>query len=116
MILTSYLSFETNMRRTLRTTVTRVSSVIVIALVTPALGAAQSTARVAADAPSTNRETHVQHDSLAVHFLRAPKAKPGTRSTAANPSKGKGGSKVNTPVDTIRVETPLPTRRAKAKQ
>lgn len=96
--------------------VVRVSSVIGIALATPALVAAQSAARAATDMPSTNRETHIQTDSLAVHFLRTPKAKPAQSSAVAISQVGKRGGKVDSPAEVIRVETPLPTRRAKPKQ
>jgi hypothetical protein len=83
-------------------------------LAAPHAAGAQSAARVAPDRPSTNAETRRQSDSLTVHFLRTPKAKPNVRSGAAlgtAAAKAAGDTARATPAT-----TPLPTRSRKPKQ
>lgn len=91
-----------------------VAAALAFSGVTPAVTFAQAATRTVTDAPSTNRETRVQRDSLAVHFLRHPKGKPASLSVAgASPSAAraaKGGA--DTP-PAVRVATPLPTRKPK---
>jgi len=80
--------------------------------------AAQVAQRTAPDAPSRNRETLVQHDSLAVHFLRSPKAKPAARQSAGigSPSSAKFRGR-REPIElTIPAGTPLPTKKAALKR
>lgn len=83
----------------------------VIAL-TPALIQAQSAQRTVADAPSSSRETRLQHDSLTVHFIRTPKGKPASMSIAGKPSSTelKFRGKAIPQGTAAPVETPLPTR------
>jgi hypothetical protein len=89
---------------------------ITAAILTPRAAAAQTGARVAADRPSTSAETRRQSDSLTVHRLRTPKAKPVTRGTAAQrvaARKAAGdasGASALTPAT-----TPLPMRSRRPK-
>ncbi len=86
-------------------------AMLLLGLALPAAAAAQAAERVGADAPSRNRETVVQHDSLAVHFLRSPKAKPATRSgagTVAASAKFRGRRE---PIESVApIATPLPSK------
>jgi hypothetical protein len=92
----------------------RAGCAVLLTLALPAVSRAQTAARTAPDQPSTNRETHRQHDSLAVHFLRSPKAKPaGIGATRARKTKSAAATDSGTAsaVNT----TPLPTRARTAK-
>lgn len=68
---------------------------------------AQATRGAAADTPSRNRETRLQHDSLAVHFVRQPKAKPSGRARSAGPVAPAQSSVPRAPSQ----DTPLPEKR-----
>ena len=68
---------------------------------------AQAARGTAADAPSRNRETRIQHDSLAVHFMRQPKAKPSGRARSATALTPKESSVPRVPSRA----TPLPEKR-----
>jgi hypothetical protein len=63
-------------------------------------------AQAAGDSLSTSRATRAQHDSLAIHALRFPKGKV----SAARKTKG-AAPRIGAVAP---VETPLPSRRAKA--
>jgi hypothetical protein len=90
----------------------------ILAVVLPGQLMAQAAQRTAPDRPSQNRETLVQHDSLAVHFLRTPKAKPTARQNASKsgPSAAKFRGRPEPIASTMPVETPLPTKKAAAKR
>lgn len=93
----------------LRTTAIRSGCAVVLSLVLPTVSRAQDVARTVPDQPSANRETHRQHDSLAVHFLRTPKAKrAGTGAAHARNTKGAAATDASA-VSAINT-TPLPTR------
>jgi hypothetical protein len=80
-------------------------------IMTPRTATAQSGTRVAADRPSTSAETRRQSDSLTVHRLRTPKAKPVTRGSAAQRlAAQKAGGDALTPAT-----TPLPMRSRRPK-
>ncbi|MDZ7630134.1 MAG: hypothetical protein U5K74_01945 [Gemmatimonadaceae bacterium] len=98
--------------------VARLGVALLLCALAPSRAAAQSAERVADDAPSRNRETHVQHDSLAVHFLRAPKAKPAARTTGGAPdvSSAKFRGRPAPVATSAPVATPLPTKRKSPKQ
>ena len=93
-------------------------AVLMLFLGLPGTAAAQVAQRTGADAPSRNRETLVQHDSLAVHFLRSPKAKPAARAMAstASPSSAKFRGRREPLEVTPPAATPLPTKKAAAKR
>ncbi len=84
----------------------------------PGQVAAQTAQRTAADAPSRNRETIVQHDSLAVHFLRSPKAKPAARRLVSSdsPSSAKFRGHREPVQATLPSGTPLPTKKTATKR
>jgi hypothetical protein len=86
--------------------------VFVGVMLAPVAAQAQSASRATAEARSTNRETHIQHDSLAVHFLRSPKAKPAGAASAAARKSAAHVRRDSAPATTVNT-TPLP---AKARQ
>ena len=91
---------------------------LMLVFILPASMAAQVAQRTAPDQPSKNRETLVQHDSLAVRFLRAPKVKPAAGQNAGpsglSSAKFRGRAE---PIESARpAETPLPTKKAGAKR
>jgi hypothetical protein len=91
----------------------RLAIVAALMLAAPSVGRAQSAARSASDQPSTNRETHRQHDSLAVHFLRAPKAKP---AAGARTAAKQAGMEASDSISGAALRTtPLPTRARRSK-
>ncbi len=109
---------KTRVTSEIRMVFSRAAATAALALVLPAVAMAQVAERSAADSLSKNRETKLQHDSLAVHFLRAPKAKPAARSVdgagAAPSAKFRGRPE---PVSAPELpNTPLPTRKLKSKR
>jgi hypothetical protein len=88
------------------------SAAMLLAGTLPHALSAQSADRVITDTPSRSSATHIQHDSLTVQFLRAPKAKPAALSvggkTAAQARKFDGKPEPVQP--SAPVVTPLPTR------
>lgn len=92
----------------------RAGCAVLLALALPAVSRAQTAARTVPDQASSNGETHRQHDSLAVHFLRAPKAKPaGTGAKHARKTKSVAATDSGTA--SLVITTPLPTRARTAK-
>lgn len=91
---------------------------LVLAFVLPGQLTAQAAQRTAPDLPSRNRETIVQHDSLAVHFLRAPKAKRAARhsATPSSASSAKFRGRGEPTESATPAATPLPTKKAGAKR
>lgn len=103
------------MTRDCRCAVARIAAVLVVIVGVPSLLPAQAAPRAASEDPSRNRETLVQHDSLAVHFLRSPKVKPAVQSRAAavQTPPAKVGGRHEPVAASAPVETPLPTKKAK---
>lgn len=87
----------------------RLGLTIVSLLALPALGRAQVAARPGTAQPSSNLETHRQHDSLAVHFLRSPKAKP-SANRVARAQKTRGTTASGPDTASAVLATPLPAR------
>lgn len=95
-----------------RFTIARAATICALSLAFSAAAFAQTAERTAADAPSQNRETKRQHDSLTMHFLRSPKAKPAAGTNATGKFRGRPE-----PVQASEpAETPLPVRKKKSKQ
>jgi hypothetical protein len=93
------------------------AAALVFAVTLPLTLSAQAADRVIADTPSRSSATRMQHDSLTVHFLRSPKAKPAALSvggkTAAQARKFNGKPDAEQP--SAPVFTPLPVRERTAK-
>ncbi len=112
------LSAEKPMTRNHLVRLVPAGALLMLFLGLPGRATAQVAPRTVADAPSRNPETLVQHDSLAVHFLRSPKVKPAARPVAsvASPSSAKFRGRrepLDLPAPTA---TPLPTKKAAAKR
>lgn len=106
------------MTRDVRLLLSRAAATAALAVILPAVAMAQVAARAVEDTPSKSRETKLQHDSLAVHFLRTPKAKPSARAVAG--TRGELSAKFRGRPEPVAatepVATPLPTRKGKPKQ
>ncbi len=107
--------------RDLRATVRRVSAVIALTLLIPAMSRAQAVTAVRSSVgvPSTNAETRRMSDSLTVYFIRQPKGKPAERSaigTASSATSGKFAGRPDVQVRHVTPPTPLPERARAAKQ
>ena len=101
---------------TLRLRLLRAAGIAAVLLTfAPSIARAQVAARAAGDVPSTNREARMQSDSLTVHFLRQPHAKPAAR-IAASLTPAEQRKFAGRPTPLVRsaapapVVTPLPTR------
>ena len=95
---------------TTRTRLIHLPTLVLLAAVCalPQRSVAQAAQRTTVDRPSQNRETRAQHESLAVHFVRTPKAKSGS----AGASTGTPDTRAQTPMRRgVPQETPLPVKR-----
>ena len=105
--------------RDIRNAALRAGTLMVLALLIPAVVRAQAAAAVrsASDVPSTNVETRRMSDSLTVHFIRKPKGKPAARSVAGAAAESKKfAGRPDVQARHVTPSTPLPERVRVTKQ